>query len=157
LRVLSGLPHFATSEDAIASVLAHELAHITLRHHDRFARFVVTEKRKEVRSSPLALRREYEREADITGLKILFNAGYDPTAAVDHLRAVEALASQPAFHRRDSGGEKLHDAPEARVRTLREQISRCAYSLKGRSRTPVDARVREELARYSPTAPAASP
>lgn len=157
LRVLSGLPRRAASEDAIASVLAHELAHVTLRHHERFARFIASEKHKAVRASPLTLRRGYEREADITGLKILVNAGYDPVAAIDHLKSVEELASQPAFRREGSSGGKLHDAPQDRVQTLREQITQCGYSWGAQSRTPVDARVREELAKRSPAAAAAAP
>jgi len=106
--VNSGLILAAQSESEVASVIAHEVAHVTQRH---IARIIDQQKHSMVmslaalavavlaaRSNPevsnaalvlgqaggiqnmLNFTREHEREADRVGLQILESAGYDPRA-----------------------------------------------------------------------------
>lgn len=138
LLVMPGLPYFAASEDAIAAVLAHELAHISLRHHERFAKAATSPTRLPAHE----LRRSHEREADITGLRILVSAGYDPMAAVDHLKAVDALAKKRQLHQ--FGSRRLHDSADSRARLLLGQIESCRYAPLSQ-RTPVDLAVKQEI------------
>lgn len=122
----------AASEDAVAAVLAHELAHLSLRHAERFAEAASFTHRPDPRS----LKSEHEREADITGLSILVRAGYDPRAAVDHLRAVDeqARGPQPEARARSPRRGPVHDSAELRVLRLEGQIQACRY-------VPVERRV----------------
>jgi predicted Zn-dependent protease len=77
--VFTGLLHVVQSEDELAAVMSHEVAH-TLAHHvsERIAR------ERTIGSGILALsyNREQESEADHIGLFLMAFAGYDPEAAV---------------------------------------------------------------------------
>lgn len=145
ILVPRALPELAASEDAIAAVLAHELAHLTLRHAERFIE-VQGEGAGDVL---LSLKNAHEREADVTGLKLLVNAGYDPKAAIDHLRAVNELATQrtPRRAARSHGVRAVHDDVEERVARLESQIRGCGYRRALGGPLPVSAPVRAELSR----------
>lgn len=129
ILVPSTLPALATSTDAVAAVIAHELAHVTLRHVERLIHAFGTRQPNPGNPSPgadiHALKRAHEREADITGLKLLVNAGYDPTAAMDHLRLVDEHARRVAARR--SLHRANHDSPETRLRLLKQQMLACGY------------------------------
>ncbi|GHC23076.1 M48 family metalloprotease [Aidingimonas halophila] len=122
IGVNSGLFSFAKSEDAFASVLAHELGHLSQRHHAR------QQQRAEETQLPtmaallagmliaaggggqagiatamgsqaaflqdqLAYSRRYEQEADRVGLQALAEAGFDPNAMVEMFRSMQRMAS----------------------------------------------------------------
>ena len=106
--VNSGLVLAAQSESEVASVIAHEVAHVTQRHIARIidqqkhstvmslaalaVAVLAARSNSDVSSAALALgqaggiqnllnfTREHEREADRVGLQILESAGYDPRA-----------------------------------------------------------------------------
>ena len=108
-----GLLALVNSEDELAGILAHEISHVTLRHHARQAQrgvlpsvlqmpgraigAVVGEDVGEVINAPLAAAgtaylssysRAQEQEADRAGLQLAARAGYDPAAlarALDNL------------------------------------------------------------------------
>ena len=71
VRVTSALIDFVTSDDELAAVAAHELAHNLLGHPVGSAD---TRKRKSITTTEL--------EADQLSIWLLTNAGYDPQAAV---------------------------------------------------------------------------
>lgn len=149
MLVPRALPALAASEDAIAAVLGHELAHLTLRHAEQLRAALAGAAGLEP-SAALALKREHEREADITGLKLAVSAGYDPRAALEHMRAVDQLAAElersghPGVH--DDGA---HDGLAQRLESLDAQIRACGYpSAVARKKVPPD--VKAELA--APTA-----
>lgn len=107
-----GLMLYAADEDQFASVLAHELAHLSQRH---FARQVEAAQRREPLAlasmlasilliatnnaeagfagllgsqaasiqNQLAYTRDFEREADRLGMQTLYTAGFDPNAMTD--------------------------------------------------------------------------
>jgi predicted Zn-dependent protease len=143
LIVPRSLVVLASSEDAIAAVLAHELAHFTLRHTERLIE--ASEGHAYVALDAREMRSEHEREADITGLRIMVNAGYDPWAAVDHLGSVEAIA-EGLLAARPSCDDCRHDEPGSspRIARLRAQIRACRYPVP-RARTSVPAAVRDEV------------
>ncbi len=79
----------------LAFYLGHEMGHIRLRHAaERYAAEAVL-KTVAVRAAFVAellskgYSREQEREADLEGLRLLREAGYNPRAAVRAMRAIE--------------------------------------------------------------------
>ncbi|WP_168015883.1 M48 family metalloprotease [Halomonas salinarum] len=120
--VNAGLFAFAKNEAALASVLAHELGHLSLRHYARQkARAEATQlptmaamlagmliaaggggdagmaaamgSQAAFFQDQLAYSRRYEQEADRQGLQVLRDAGYDPQAMVDMFRAMQRQAA----------------------------------------------------------------
>jgi Zn-dependent protease with chaperone function len=101
------------SEDEIAAMMGHELAHYTLAHGER---------RLEIHSrltpfSARALSIDHEIEADTEGLVLLANAGYDPYAAVDALKVIRAILLARRLQT-DAAHPNLDD----RIRNLQQQI-----------------------------------
>lgn len=122
--VFSGLFQIIDNEDELASVIAHEIAHVTAKHvHERLSQemlmntgglaagvVVAASGAPPLTTSTvlnaynlssgiqaLAFDRKKEKEADYIGLMYMARAGYDPEAAVRVLEKIEqASASQPA-------------------------------------------------------------
>jgi predicted Zn-dependent protease len=107
--VATGLLRLSESEAELASALAHELGHVAARHATREA---TREQIASVGKIPLTIfggplagmaagqlmplgflkfSRVFENEADLYGLQYLYDAGYDPSAAVDLFERLEAL------------------------------------------------------------------
>ena len=145
MSVPCALPALAASEDAIAAVLGHELAHLRLQH---------LEQRLAATSGPMALvlraaqelEREQEREADLVGLDLAASAGYDPYAAIDHMRRTEqlALAFQRSGKLPAQSVDSVHDKLETRLRKLYAHIRDRGYRPPA-ARTPVASAVKAEL------------
>ncbi|WP_192035305.1 M48 family metalloprotease [Halomonas sp. YLGW01] len=118
IGVNAGLFAFAEDEAALASVLAHELGHLSLRHYARQqARVEETQlptmaamlagmliaaggggdagiaaamgSQAAFIQDQLAYSRRFEQEADRQGLQVLRDAGYDPQAMVEMFRAMQ--------------------------------------------------------------------
>lgn len=112
--VSRGLMALINSEDELAGILAHEISHVTLRHHARQAQRgvlpavltlpgravgkVVGEDVGNMLNSPLeAVGKTYmasygrgqESEADRVGMQLAARAGYDPAALADALQTLE--------------------------------------------------------------------
>lgn len=115
--VFSGLFKIAKTDDQIASVIAHEIAHVTAKHiHEKLSQEMAVNTVGTVgmvglgvSGAPilttaalsqaygittgvgaLAFDRAKEKEADYIGLMYMARAGYDPQAAVTVLEALEA-------------------------------------------------------------------
>jgi len=110
--VNSGLILKADSEAELAGVMAHEIAHVALRHGTRQA---TKGDIAQIATIPLiflggwtgyairqglglaipmgflAFSRTMEAEADYFGLQYMYKAGYDPTAFVDFFEKIETL------------------------------------------------------------------
>jgi predicted Zn-dependent protease len=99
IELYSGLLQVADTQDALAAVIGHELAHVTEGHTMERARKMarqevwstiggaVTGSPEMVRQSlfiglALPFVREHETEADLVGLDYMAKAGFDPRAAV---------------------------------------------------------------------------
>jgi predicted Zn-dependent protease len=132
-----GLVNGVESEDELASVLAHEIGHITARHWAN-----LQSKRLVLRAGGLALpwivpfggladlgyqratphvmaafTRGTEEEADSLGLKYLYRAGYDPSAFVSFLRKASNIEDQGTQRDR----RHTNDHPETAGRITKAQ------------------------------------
>lgn len=106
------------TDDQVAVVVAHELAHNILRHRVRLDAAKVSRGLLSEIGRNGRLFRRTETEADLLGMHLLRNAGYDPSSAV-------------AFWR-DHGGDidggvfrsRTHPASSARAQAIRDEIAR---------------------------------
>jgi predicted Zn-dependent protease len=115
VAVYSGIVEIATTDDEIATVMAHEIAHAIARHGaERMTQMLMVqlggialEEALETRTETtlemarvaygvgasllyvLPYSRTHESEADHMGLIFMAKAGYDPTAAVDFWRSMQ--------------------------------------------------------------------
>lgn len=139
--VYTGLLNLAETDDELAFVMGHEIAHVTSRHSAQRATAMVgatvgalatelltrnSEHRDlilaaygvGVTGGTLAYSRSHESEADYIGLRYTAYAGYDPRAAVTFWRKMAA----------QGGGGKVpellstHPSDERRIANLEEQI-----------------------------------
>ena len=113
--VYTGLIKLAASDDEIAMVMGHEVAHVTSRHggermsHAKIAAgfgalaAAVTEDNKHqqlimaaygagANVAVLKYSRDHETEADVIGLRFAAKAGYDPRAAAAFWKKMQAQA-----------------------------------------------------------------
>lgn len=146
IGVHAGLIHAAETESELASVLAHEIAHVTQRH---LARRIEAQQR----SSPLQIApllggillamssaeagiaaistsnaasrqasinytRHNEREADRTGIRILSQAGFDPNGAASFFGK---LAEKFRFTSKPLAFLLTHPLPELRIADARSR------------------------------------
>ncbi|MBL8582046.1 MAG: M48 family metallopeptidase, partial [Rhizobiaceae bacterium] len=121
--VFTGLFKIARTDDELASVIAHEIAHVTAKHvHEKLSRELAVDTVGTVGAigglaggasgltmsalsqvyglttgiSGFAFDRAKEKEADYIGLMYMARAGYDPQASVRVLENLEAAsASDP--------------------------------------------------------------
>jgi predicted Zn-dependent protease len=137
--VCRGLLEALASEDAVAAVLAHEIAHIQLRHSielidetrltqdlsnvaDRAARLAGLNEQKmrfdnSVREMVTTLfesgyKREQEFAADAYALKLLAGAGYSPSSLVDVLTLLQRTGGTDGFN-------STHPSPAQRINNVR--------------------------------------
>jgi metalloendopeptidase OMA1, mitochondrial len=141
--VYEGLFKFADSEDRLATVMAHEIAHVLARHGaERLSMALVSQMGQEAAlralsiQSPAAMQtfdvaygiasqvgvilpygRKQELEADRVGLVLMAKAGYDPRQAIDFWKAMSeaAKASPPAFL-------STHPPDEQRIEQIEEML-----------------------------------
>jgi predicted Zn-dependent protease len=141
LEVSAELMLALPSEDEIAAMMGHELAHYTLAHD---------EKRLEIHSrltffSARALSIDHEIEADTEGLILLANAGYDPYAALGALKVIRAI-----LHARRLETDAAHPNLDDRIRKLQQQITKSGMQTVPR-RVQSLAAIQEEIRRRPAT------
>jgi predicted Zn-dependent protease len=118
IYVSRGLMALINTEDELAGILAHEISHVTLRHHAQQAQRgalpdiltlpgravgkVVGKDVGDMVNAPLeAVGKTYmssygrgqESEADLAGMRLAARAGYDPSALADALNNLERTVS----------------------------------------------------------------
>ena len=127
IYVNRGLINYLTSEAQLAAVLAHEVAHVTRRHHDRrdststmgniavFMASLLTMNSNvgEAVSIWNAARvsgfgREMELEADEYGAEYLYKSGYDPEAMIEVLGILKDHETFINRVARNSGGQSTY-------------------------------------------------
>jgi predicted Zn-dependent protease len=101
--VFSGLLDLGLTDDELAAVLGHEIAH-SLREHLR-----------EVFGNS----QQFEMEADLIGVELAARAGYDPRAAMTLWYKLSAVTTA-----RPSGWLSTHPSNDVRLRELDQAISR---------------------------------
>lgn len=130
IYVTTGLIEAADNEAQLASVIAHEIAHVNERHSVRalqqavLARGVATTLGLEANTLAnigyqLALElprsRDYEYEADLVGLEILQNAGYAPIGFINFFQKLASQSSPPEFL-------STHPTSENRIEAIAAQL-----------------------------------
>ena len=140
--VTRGLVEAAASEDMLASLIAHELAHIMLKHGMRLIDdMAIFNEASQAASMGRAMSgnaaanrlmlyrnsvatmidtmikngysQTYEFEADLEALKLLANSGYNPAALVDMLRVLQRVQTSQR-----GGFNSTHPTPAVRISNL---------------------------------------
>ena len=152
-----GLIACAGSEDALAAVIAHEVAHIQLRHaltSIRNARYVnafisggfaagedvrgvkefaaiMGDSVDEIVTTMVVkgFSKSQELEADATALSLLASAGYQPSGILDMLEALKQKQEK------GKGFGKTHPTPAERITAVKKNIGRYKVADTSESRT----------------------
>jgi hypothetical protein len=131
ILVTRGLVAAAATEDALAAVIAHEIAHIQLRHglraiqtnrdaEDWFAQFTLSGAQTIAGAINSGFSQTQEFDADITALSLLAAAGYSPQGLIEMLNQLKKI--QPGI----SGGfNSSHPSPTSRL--VNAQIAAARY------------------------------
>jgi predicted Zn-dependent protease len=155
--VFSGLFKIAKTEDQLASVIAHEIAHVTAKHvHEKLSQEMAVNTVGTVgmlgaglsgagyitqaalgqaygittTMGGLAFDRRKEKEADYIGLMYMARAGYNPEEAVRVLEALEAETGQDAASQ--AGFLSTHPSNPERILQLMDAMPK-AHEEKNRS------------------------
>lgn len=170
IYVNRGVIEAADNESQLAGVLAHEIAHVALRHGTNQA------SKASAAQMPLAIlggmlgadstkaaiaqlgasfalnsvllkySRAAESQADILGTQILFDAGYDPRAMAQFFEKIEA-------EQKGSGPVEFfsnHPSPENRIERVNQEVS----ALGGFRRDVASSRAFGDIERYVQSLPA---
>lgn len=152
VQVWTGLLLRVSSEDELAAVLGHELAHYTQLHSlERLRRtstamtvgsivdmglvlltgVSVGAGQYTAMASLMSFSREQETEADLLGVRFMQQAGYDPGAAANVWRAVLEEEERAVAKSRQPGiFSKTHPSSVSRIDHLNEYVSREELSFK---------------------------
>jgi Zn-dependent protease with chaperone function len=117
IQISYGLAARAT-DDQLAAIFAHELAHSILHHRDRLSAADVKKGLLGEFGRNRRLNREAEVEADLLSVHLLANAGVDPRAAPSLWRSkLGRSLSGGIFH------DRKHPSAEARAEALKAEIA----------------------------------
>ncbi|AQA19519.1 hypothetical protein BST95_16030 [Halioglobus japonicus] len=152
IYVSRGLLSQMNSEDELAGVLAHEISHVTRRHHVRQmgrslgtglltlpgrAVGVVSEDLGNMINSPIehagkvylsGYSREQETEADEYGLRLAADAGYDPHALAAALEGIERTLYLLTGEHHEADYMDTHPTTPQRVEDIAKTIAGLTYS-----------------------------
>jgi len=147
--VTRGLINAAKSEDALAGVIAHEVAHIQLQHSIKAIKTsritqaliitgtsaagaatgmdfneltdVFNESVTEIFKTVVnsGYSRTQEFEADDTALSLLAKAGYNPSGLIDMLKELNSIQSKTS-----GGFNNTHPTPEQRITNAKKSVSK---------------------------------
>lgn len=142
IGVHTGLLKVAQTQDQLAAVMAHEVAHVLARHHaERVSQQFATQMGLDLvgaMAGPqtatkrqllgllglgaqvgilLPYSREQEREADLYGLDLMARAGFDPRASIELWNNMSAAGG-----RRPPEFLSTHPGPDTRIRDLQARI-----------------------------------
>ena len=145
MQVWTGLLVRVSSEDELAAVLGHELAHYTQLHSlDRLNRIkknmtagsvfdlgmiLLTGENIPVgqliaTANAMAFSRDQEKEADLLGAKFMADANYDPRAAVKVWEMIAEEEENAAVKRREPGiFSSTHPTTSNRIKELSKIVS----------------------------------
>jgi hypothetical protein len=127
-----------SSEDEVAAVAAHEIVHYLRAHDEQLAAARTRSwnpfagKGGDMFDAPpappraeLEARWKHELEADALSLRLLVNAGYDPSAAIDALLTIQSERNaEPRYAFGRGRPDPMHPPVEARVEALRGVMAR---------------------------------
>ena len=99
VAVYTGILPITRNEAGLAAVLGHEIGHVAARHGA--ASRDGAGSRRPVRRALLPWSRQQESEADHIGVLLMAKAGYDPHAAIDLWKRMQAASTGAAPVRMD--------------------------------------------------------
>lgn len=144
IYVSRGLMAQMNSEAELAGVLAHEISHVTRRHHTRQAGKnlgaglltlpgravgVVSEDLGNMINTPInyagrvflsSYSRSQESEADNYGMRLAASAGYDPLALIDALQGIENVVYLMTGERHEATFFDTHPTTPQRIGDIRK-------------------------------------
>jgi len=132
--ITRGLIEAAKSEDELAAVIAHEIAHIQLGHglraiqtnrdlQDWLSQFSLSGAQTIADRLNAGFSRVQEFDADITAISLLAAAGYNPQSMVEMLRELDKIQGRAGM---GSGFGKTHPSPASRIVNASVAIGRYA-------------------------------
>jgi len=133
IYVTEGLLKFAETEDEVAGIVGHEVAHASLRHVSKLYREfmeILSQRDKGTDFAETLLLfnchlEEFEKEADTTGVLYAHKAGFDPNGLPDFLeRHLDLLIQNGVFGLLRFGS---FTTISARIDHLREYISSLTF------------------------------
>jgi len=138
ILITRGLINAAQSEDALAAVIAHEIAHIQLRHSiraiqasreigDWLLQFTFSGASTVASAISNGFSQTQEFDADITAMSLLSAAGYNPNGLIEMLRELQRI--QPGI---GGGFNATHPSPSSRL--VNAQIAASRYAQRSDSR-----------------------
>jgi hypothetical protein len=104
-------------EDEVAAVVAHEMAHLVLRHRSRLEAAGITSGMLAELGRAGRIHRRVEDEADRVSVALLYNAGFDPSAAVRLWRNHGGQIDGGLFRSR------THPSSKARAAALEQEFA----------------------------------
>lgn len=133
ILVTRGLVSAAQSEDALAAVIAHEIAHVQLRHGlraiqtnrdtaDWIRQFNLSGAETISDAINAGFSQIQEFDADITAIALLTAAAYSPQGLIDMLKELEKKQGGT-----DGGFNSTHPSPASRLVNARIACSRYAH------------------------------
>lgn len=139
IELYSALLQVADTQDALAAVIGHELAHVTEGHTMERARKMarqevwstlggaVTGSPEMVRQSlmigfALPFVREHETEADLVGLDYMAKAGFDPRAAVYLWKGMSAANAAQEGKKRQAEFLRTHPTDSVRLNDIASSL-----------------------------------
>ncbi len=134
--ITRGIMSYMTNEAELASVIGHEIGHVTAKHTVRqvskqqvmgvgvLAGMVLSEGVRQnagalmqgLQLLTLKFSRDDESQADAIGFRYMLNAGYDVRAAADMFRTLDRVSASSPGGGRLPEWASTHPAPENRVR-----------------------------------------
>lgn len=128
----TGLINRLSSEDEIAFVIAHEIAHVELKHCIKTIQYTAKARQINPRLGEVvaiayglyrrAFSKQQEREADEFGVRLMMKAGYKKSGAVSFFRILEKYEPQHADPTLQTYNDFISSHPTARDR--RERIEK---------------------------------
>ena len=137
--VTRGLVSAARSEDALAAVFAHEIAHIQLRHgirsiratrdtEDWFRQFSFSGAQIIADSLNAGFSQTQEFDADISAISLLAATGYSPQGLIDILQELEKIQGS-----RIGDFNRTHPSPSSRLVNAKVAAARYPSAMDNRS------------------------
>ena len=146
IGVFKGIFKVAKTDDQLAIVLAHEIAHVTSKHiHEKVSKVIFLETGGQLLGYSVGNRgyqsnvimqvyslgasagvasfsRKHEREADYVGLLFAARAGYDPRQAVDLMMELSMVEAESGADIYSTGMLSTHPTTADRIERIKENL-----------------------------------
>lgn len=141
IGVFTGIMSIANTPDKLAAVIGHEIGHVIARHgNERVSQSTIAQGGLSVVEGMgyeaaagalgagatygviLPFSRKHESEADLIGLEIMANAGFDPQASVQLWEGMKAVSGEKPHELMST-----HPSDDTRIKALKDNMAK-AYT-----------------------------